>query len=396
MKTWTPGKVILATDELREKIKGKKIALMMNTSAIANDGRLLIDVIIEEKWAEVAFFFGMEHGVRGDLYAGDPNVGTADKKTGIEIVNLYKYPGLIPPVEYCRQVEAVVFCAQDVGVRHWTYTPWMMKLIDSCAEAGTEVIVLDRPNPIRGDIVEGEMAKKYVGTNLVSAFEYPLRHGMTIGELATMYNDIRNVNANLTILKMDGWTRDMWYDETGLVWLPPSPNMPTMDTPLYFAAAGLMQSSNFSLGIGTTTPFQYVGGEFFDGDQMADELNSRGLDGVHFVPKYYMSITGEHIITDASKKPSRATKLCSGVMMVIADRNTWRPVTTQLNIIDTLIKLYPDIINLELSGGSRKRMCCDEICDWAKERKSIMPLVDQWKKSSEDFMRWREPYLLYR
>jgi len=390
MKRWIPGKVRLACDELRECVRGKKIALMMNTSAIANDGRLLPDVMIEEKWAEVAFFFGMEHGVRGNLYAGDSNVGDIDEKTGIGIVNLYNYPGLIPPLEYVQQVDAVVFCAQDVGIRHWTYTPWMMKLIDTAAQAGREVIILDRPNPIRGDIVEGECAKKYVGRGLLSGFEYPLRHGMTIGELALMYNDVKNVGADITVLKMDGWTRDMWYDETGLIWLPPSPNMPTVDTPLYFGATGLMQSSNFSLGIGTATPFQYIGGEYFDGDRMADELNARGLDGVYFVPKFYMSVTGDH----TTNEQSRPTKLCSGVMTVIADRLRWRPVTTQLHIIDALIKLYPDIINFE-RRSARIRMCTDEVCDLALARQSVLPLVDVWAKSSEEFMRRREEYLLY-
>ena len=181
MKKWNSGAVTLATDELREKIAGKKIALMMNTTALDNDGRLLIDVISTEKWAEVAFFFGMEHGVRGNLYAGDGKLPDIDEKTGIKIVNLYEYPDYKPPVEWISQVDAVVFSAQDVGVRHWTYTPWLMLLMRSCAEAGVELIVLDRPNPIRGDIVEGAPAEeKYAGTILLSGFEYPLRHGMTI------------------------------------------------------------------------------------------------------------------------------------------------------------------------------------------------------------------------
>ena len=126
MKQWkNKGPVTLATDELREKIRGKKIALMMNTTAIDNEGRPLIDVIINEKWADVEFFFGMEHGVRGDLYAGDGKLSDVDAKTGIKIVNLYEYFELRPPVEWVEKVDAVVFCAQDVGVRHWTYTPWL-------------------------------------------------------------------------------------------------------------------------------------------------------------------------------------------------------------------------------------------------------------------------------
>jgi len=392
MKQWKNGAVTLACDELREKIAGKKIALMMNTTAIDNEGRLLIDVIVDEKWADVEFFFGMEHGVRGDLYAGDGKLSDVDAKTGIKIVNLYDYPRLQPPIEWVEKVDAVVFCAQDVGVRHWTYTPWLMLLIESCAKANREVIVLDRPNPIRGDIVEGAPAEpKYAGTDLLSGFEYPLRHGMTIGELALMYNDVKNIGANLTVLKMQGWKRDMWYDETGLVWVPGSPNMPDMDTPLFFAATGLMQAANFSLGIGTTTPFEYIGDISFDGALLAQELNALELPGIYFIQKYYMAMTYRNP-TEGAK---RELALCNGAFMVINDRNEWRPVETQLCIIDTLNRLYPDNVNFEHHGLARIRMCTDKICDTLKEHKSLAPIIEEWKQGAEEFKKTREKYLLY-
>ena len=390
MIRWEKGKVTLACDELREHIAGKRVALMMNTSAIDNEGRLLLDVIVKENWAEVPFFFGMEHGVRGNLYAGNGDDTDVDEATGVKIISLYPFPGLRPPVELVEQVDAVVFCAQDVGVRHWTYTPWMCTLIDSCAKADREVIILDRPNPIRGDIVEGAPGEKYVGMNLLSGFDYPLRHGMTVGELAVMYNEEQHIGAKLTVLKMKGWKRDMWYDETGLIWLPPSPNMPTVDTALYFAATGLLQSSNISLGIKTTTPFQYVGRPDFSGEALAEELNSRDLDGVYFVPKYYMAS-----VALESGHPGELC-LCDGVMMVIHDRNTWRPVMTQLNIFDALFKLYPDIINLDRDNRhSRVRMGTDKICDSFLARQSLAPVMEEWKQGAEEFMKRREKYLLY-
>ena len=390
MIRWEKGKVTLACDELREHIAGKRVALMMNTSAIDNEGRLLLDVIVKENWAEVPFFFGMEHGVRGNLYAGNGDDTDVDEATGVKIISLYPFPGLRPPVELVEQVDAVVFCAQDVGVRHWTYTPWMCTLIDSCAKADREVIILDRPNPIRGDIVEGAPGEKYVGMSLLSGFDYPLRHGMTVGELAIMYNEEKKVGAKLTVLKMKGWRRDMWYDETGLIWLPPSPNMPNLDTALYFAATGLLQSSNISLGIKTTTPFQYVGRPDFSGEALAQELNSRDLDGVYFVPKYYMAS-----VALESGHPGELC-LCDGVMMVIHDRNTWRPVMTQLNIFDALFKLYPDIINLDRDNRhSRVRMGTDKICDAFLARQSLAPVMEEWKQGAEEFKKRREKYLLY-
>jgi len=392
MSKWEKGAVTLACDELYARIRGKKIALMMNTTAIDNEGRLLIDAIAEDTETTVAFFFGMEHGVRGNLYAGKANFDPVDVKTGIKIVNLYDYPRFKPPVEWVEKVDAVVFSAQDVGVRHWTYTPWMMELIEACAEADREVIILDRPNPIRGDIVEGTPAEpKYAGTHLLSGFEYPLRHGMTIGELALMYNDVKNVGAKVTVLKMKGWKRDMWYDETGLVWVPGSPNMPDTDTPLFFAATGLLQSSTFSLGIGTTTPFEFVGDVGFDGEALARELNSRDLPGIYFIPKYYMAMT----YRNPEEGAKRTLELCDGVFMVINDRDLWRPVETQFHIIDAIDKLFRDKVNFEYQRGARPRMCTDEICDALKARKSVLPIAEKWKNGAEAFKKAREKYLLY-
>lgn len=394
MKQWKNyGPVTLATDELREKIRGKKIALMMNTTAIDNEGRLLIDVIVSEKWAEVAFFFGMEHGVRGNLYAGDGKLSDVDEKTGIKIVNLYEYFELRPPVEEIEKVDAVVFCAQDVGVRHWTYTPWLLTLVEACAKAGREVIVLDRPNPIRGDIVEGATAdEQYANTwtGLIGG-DYPLRHGMTIGELALMHNDEKKLGAKLTVLKMKGWRRDMWYDETGLVWVPGSPNMPDTDTPLFFAATGLMQSANFSLGIGTTTPFEFVGAPDFDGELLANELNALDLPGIYFIQKYYMAMT----YLNPNEGEDRVLELCNGAFMVINDRNIWRPVETQLYIMDTLNRIFPDKVNFEHKKDERVRMCTDKICDALNEHKSLLPVIEEWKKGAEEFRVRRAKYLLY-
>lgn len=385
MKKWKGGPVRLATDELRQTVAGKKIALMMNTSAIDNEGMLLVDRMVQEKWTEIPFFMGMEHGVRGNLYASHGDTAEVDERTGVKIVSLYQFPHSSPTPELCSQVDAVVFCAQDVGVRHWTYTPWMMRLMDACAQVGTEVIVLDRPNPIRGDIVEGAPAEsKYAGTHLISGFEYPLRHGMTVGELALMYNDVKKVGAKLTVLKMEGWKRDMWFEDTGLIWTPPSPNMPTVDTALYFAATGLMQSGNFSLAYGTPTPFQYIGRPNVSGQDMADALNDLDIPGIYFVPKFYMTKSGEDM------------QLCDGVLMVINDRNAWHPVYTQLNIMATLAKLYPDIYDPEASPKyARPRMCTDKICDALKNRESLQPVMDEWLEGAEHFEAQRKPYLLY-
>ncbi len=184
----------------------------------------------------------------------------------------------------------------------------------------------------------------------------------------------------------------MWYDETGLVWLPGSPNMPYLETALYFAAAGLMQAANFSLGIGTTTPFQYVGDIEFDGDEIARELNALDIPGIYFVPKYYMAMT----YRNPEEGSKRELALCNGVMMVINDRNVWRPVTTQLHIMDTLNRLYHDKVDFKHHGLAQRRMGTDEICELLEEKKSLAPVIDKWQKAAEEFKKTRAPYLLYK
>ena len=388
---WRGGRVKLACDALKERVKGKRIALMMNTTALDNEGRLLIDRIVDEKWAEVAFLLGMEHGVRGNLFAADENLEMKDPRTGLPIVNLYEYPGNRPPADRLREVDIVVFCAQDTGVRHWTYTPWMMTLLDSAAIAGCEVIVLDRPNPIRGDIVEGAPARShYAGKMLLSGFEYPLRHGMTVGELALMYNDVKHVHANLTVLKMEGWTRGMWFFETGLPWVPASPNMPTVDTALYFAATGLIQGSNISLGAGSTTPFQYVGAPAFDGEKLASALNAQNLPGIYFLQKYYMTIPYESFY-----RGERTPVLTDGVLLLINDRNAFRAMDTQLAIMDTLHHLFPTLVDFDHHVASRTRMGTDEICDALASGEGLSALSEKWREESEAFKQASTPYLLY-
>ena len=253
------------------------------------------------------------------------------------------------------------------------------------------MIVLDRPNPIRGDIVEGAPAEeKYAGTALLSGFEYPMRHGMTIGELAVMFNETKHIGAALTVLKMKGWRRDMWYDETGLPWVPGSPNMPHTVTPLFFAAMGLLQGANVSIGIGTTTPFQYVGNTGFHGDALTEALNGLDLPGIYFINKFYVS----KAYPSPEKNSSGEMRLCDGAFMIINDKNTWRPVETQLYIMDTLNRLYPQT-DFAFTGDARLRMCTDKICDRLNAHESLLPVIEEWRKGAEAFVKEREKYLLY-
>ena len=391
MKRWKGGAVKLADEALKDAIRGKRVALMMNGTSVHNDGRLLLDVIVEEKWAEVAFFFGMEHGVRCNYAAGEKDEVRVDEKTGVPIVSLYDYEDYRPPVECLQGIDAVVYSAQDAGVRHWTFTPWLMLLMDTVAKAGCELIIVDRPNPIRGDIVEGNVGEqKYHGT-LLCGFDYPLRHGMTVGELALMYNDERQLGINLTVLKMEGWRRDMWYDETGLLWIPPTPNVPTPDTFLYFCTTGLLQGTNVSFGRKTTTPFQFFGRPEFDAEELCEELNSRELDDVYFAPKFNMSncLVDESVIIP-----------CRGALITVRDRDSYRAVRTQLHIFDALKKLYhPAYVDFECETAkywAHKRMATDDLTELLRRGESPLLLLEKWERQSAEFEKRREKYLLYK
>ena len=388
MEKWIPGKVLLAEDSLRAAVRGKRIAMMVNGTAIHNDGRLLLDVIADEKWCEISFILGMEHGVRCTFSAGEKDSSDVDEKTGIPILCLYDYPERRPPVSELRSVDAVLFCAQDAGVRHWTFTPWMHYLLDAAAEAGCEVIIVDRPNPIGGVTVEGNLVEeKYLHTLLTGA-GYPLRHGMTVGELALMYQAEHNLDLKRTVLKMEGWEREMFYSDTGLLWLPPTPNTPNPETFIDFATTGLLQSSNLSLGDHTLLPFKFIGRPEFSSEELARELNSRGLDDVYFAPRFYMSST---------RWEKDVMMPCNGILSVYRDKKSFRPVRAQLHLIDALAKLYSDVISFEYKPGwARKRMGTDDIYDRLESGRSVLDLIDKWSSDSEEFKKRRAPYLIYR
>ena len=390
MTAWPKGKVSIATSALCDYIKGKNVALMMNVSATDNDGSFVMDNIIKNSKANVEFFISMEHGVRGNYQGCYSDNADTDVKTGIEIVSLYKTT-FDEQKDRIAGLDAVVFSAQDIGLRHWTFTPMMFQLITLCAKVGTEVIVLDRPNPLRGDIVEGEIAKKYLGVHNVCSyndFRYPLRHGMTIGELALMYNETREVGAKLTVFKMEGYKRDMWYEDTGLLWMAPTPNMVTAFNALNYATTGLLQGANVALGRRTTTPYQYVGSDYINGEELSEELNKRDLPGIFFMQKYCQAAIGGPGYVDEMIN-------CDGVELCIYDKEVYSPVYTQIHVMDALVKLYGEKFSLERAELSRARMCCDEVCDAAKRGESLLPIIDAWKKSSEEFKKIREKFLLY-
>ena len=333
------------------------------------------------------FILGMEHGVRCALSAGERDKESVDVKTGIPILSLYDYPERRPPVSELSRVDAVVYCTQDSGVRHWTFTPWLFYLMDSAAEAGCEVIIVDRPNPI-GDTVEGNLVEEKYQNTLLSGFGYPIRHGMTLGELALMYKATCGLDLSLKVLSMEGYTRDMLFSDTGLPFIPPTPNVPSPDTFMYFALVGLLQSSNLSLGGGTSFPFRFVGHKDMSSDALAEYLARAGLPDVSFLP---------YSCESASRWEPENVQKTNGVIAYFHDLRVARPIRAQLYLFDAISRLYPNVIDLEWKPSwARRRMGTDDIYDLIEHGKCVSSLLDKWESDSKKFREMREEFLIYK
>ncbi len=382
MTVWQPGKVRIGMKPLLEAVKGKKIALMMNHSALDDHAENLIDVLHRDTDCEIAFLFGMEHGVRGDSYAGDADILQKDARTGLPVVSLYRFPGLKPPAEIVGQADAVVFCAQDVGVRHWTYTPWMLYLLDAAAESGTEIIIVDRPNLLGGEVIEGGVTEERF-YSLIGAYAYPLRHGLTQGELAQLYVGEKRLSCRLTVVPCEGWTRDIWGDAAGMFWTPPSPNISCFEALMGYAVTGLLQSTSVNIGVGTTTPFTVVGAPWIDGAALARELNAQDIPGFFCADTYYRPHFSLY-----------EGEVCSAIRFTVTDRAAFSPVEGLVRISSTLRRMYGDKFSFSLPSYDRR--AGSEYLRRSLEN-GVPPeeILDCWRAQSEAFRQLRRPYLLY-
>ena len=382
MTTWQPGRVRIGGDRLFEAVKGKKIALMMNHSALDDHAESLIDVLHRDADCEIAFLFGMEHGVRGDSYAGDADILQKDERTGLPVVSLYRFPGLKPPADLVGQVDAVVFCAQDVGVRHWTYTPWMMYLLDAAAVSGTEVILVDRPNLLGGEVIEGGVTE-HEFYSIIGAYAYPLRHGMTQGELAQFYKDGKGLDFPLTVVPCEGWTRSVWGDAAGMFWTPPSPNISCFDALMGYSVTGLLQSTSVNIGVGTTTPFTVVGAPWIDGAALAKELNAQDIPGFFCADTYYRPHFSRY-----------EGEVCSAIRFAVTDLAAFSPVEGLVRISTTLRRLYGEKFTFDLPSYDR-RAGSEYLRRSLEAGTPPEEILDTWRAQSEEFRKTREPYLLY-
>lgn len=390
------GKVKTGADLLFEKhiklIEGKRVGLVTNHTAMLSNGKHLADALHEDGRTKLVALFGPEHGVRGDAPAGDKITDTVDVKTGVPAYSLY---GAInkPTKEMLKDVDVLIYDIQDVGVRFYTYISTLSYAMEAAAENNIPFIVLDRPNPIRGTWVEGFLREDSL-SSFVGLHPITVATGMTIGELATMYNNEGwlkdGIKANLEVVKMEGWNRAMWYDQTGLKWLPPSPNIPTLETAILYPGTCFFEGVNISEGRGTMKPFENIGAPYIDGSAWANELNTMGLKGVAFEATEFTPQS----IPNMATRPKRLDEKCGGVLVKVTDREVLEPVRVGVAMLVAAKKLYPDSLKWRersidrLSGTPKLRQAVDA-------GKSTDEIVEMWKGDVETFKAVRQKHLLY-
>jgi uncharacterized protein YbbC (DUF1343 family)/uncharacterized lipoprotein YddW (UPF0748 family) len=373
-----PGIDVLVEDQL-DLIKGKRVGLITNPSAVGSDMRSSIDILANIPGINLVALFGAEHGVRGALQGRIIQEGEPDPATGIPVYSLYG-DSYAPKKEWLDSLDALIFDIQGVGSAWYTFKYSMSFAMQACAEAGIEFIVLDRPNPLGGRIVEGPLL------NLGGIFRHPLplRHGMTYGELATMWNETEGYGADLTVVRMQGWRRSMMWDDTGLLWVMPSPNMGTLETAIVYPGQCLFERTNISEGRGTTKPFLLTGSTWVDAEKAARDLNSRGISGAYFRPVYFVPAGTE---TGSNPRGKPWNKMCGGVEIMLTDPAEYRSVEAAVNIIDAYRKTNPDSLVWSPPAA-------------IKQLGEPGMTVEQVMKACQDdvsaFIELRKKYLLYR
>ena len=362
-----------------KELNGLKIGLVTNHTGRNLSGRQTIDVLKEAKNVKLVALFAPEHGIRGQL--DEENISdSVDEKTGLPIYSIYEKTRR-PKPEQLKNLDALVFDIQNIGVRFWTYETTLFNVLEEAAKAKIPVFVLDRPNPIGGEIIAGAIADADKLSFVVS-YTVPVRHGLTIGEYAQMVNTERKTGADLRVIKMENWSRSMWFDQTNQTWTNPSPNMRSLTQATLYPGIGLLEYTNLSVGRGTDTPFEVIGAPWLDGQKLAAYLNERNLSGVRFVPIRYTPkasvFKGEEL---------------GGINVIITDRESFKPVRTGIEIAVALRKLYPTDWKIE---NYLKLLANQEIFERVKRADAPEEIERAWQKDLDEFKKRRAQFLIYK
>jgi uncharacterized protein YbbC (DUF1343 family)/CubicO group peptidase (beta-lactamase class C family) len=369
-------------DILRGTGGPRKIGLLTNQTGIDADGVRTIDVLAHVPGVSLDAIFSPEHGVTGTLDTTDV-ANSKDAATGVPVLSVYGAKDSLrrPSVDVLKKLHAVVVDIQDAGVRFYTYESTVGYFLEAAAKAGIEIIVLDRPNPVTGSFVQGPVAD--VGReSFVSYGAVPVRHGMTLGELARMFNEERNIHARLQVVPMEGWMRGDWFDSTGLTWVNPSPNLRSVTEAALYPGVGLVEGTNVSVGRGTDTPFELLGAPWIKGREFATYLNGRNIPGVRFVAT-----------TFTPTENRQAGQLCGGVNIVLIERNALDAPELGVELAGALHKLYPAQFQTEkLIDLIMNQATVDALLQGEDPRR----IMEDWRDSLQNFQTIRAKYLVYK
>ena len=371
-------------------IEGKRVGLVTNHTGLLLDGTHLADALHRNRTTRLVALFGPEHGIRGDV-DGELR-DTVDEATGVPVYSLYGR-AYKPSPAMLRDIDLLLFDIQDIGARFYTYVSTLSYSMEAAAEAGIPFVVLDRPNPVRGTAVDGFVLEDSLGS-FVGLHRIPIVHGMTVGELALLFNNegwlANGVKARLTVVPMEGWKRTMWYDETGLPWIAPSPNMKSLSTAIVYPGMCLVEGTNVSEGRGTSSPFETIGAPFVNGELFARELNGAHLPGVAFEPIRFTPTADRR----TAPRPKHSGVVCSGVFVRVVDRESYDPIRAGIFVLSTLRRLYPgdfkwSVPRIDRLAGTRKLR---EKIDAGVSPEAIMRDADN---EIDRFSLLRRKYLLY-
>lgn len=377
-------------DEPPDWMAGRRVGLITNHAGIDRQGTSNIDLLASRNDVRLVALFSFEHGIRGDAPAGQRIASAMDERTGLPIHSLYGDTHK-PTPEMLEHVDVLIYDVQDSGARPYTRVSTMALSMQAAAEKGIPFVVLDRPNPLGGVAVEGNLLDTAFAS-FIGMYPIPMRHGMTLGELARMYNHEHGIGVDLTVVPMQAWSPTMWFDQTGLPWVSPSPNIRSLEAAVLYPGTVLIEGTNLSEGRGTDRPFEHTGAPWLIAEQVADSMNAMRMPGVRF------EATHLAIDADAGKYPDQSVP---GVRFVVTDREVYRPVATAVRLIDVVRRLHPQDFEWRGAGQAEPaRLAIDRLAGTDRLRNAIETgtvhqFLAEWERDERRFLERRAPYLLY-
>ena len=361
-------------------VRGKRVGLITNQSGIDRQRRSTIDLLRASTELTLVALYSPEHGIRG--IAETRVTSSVDEKTGLPVHSLYGET-YKPTPRMLEGIDVLVYDIQDLGVRQYTYESTLALAMQAAAEKGIPIVVLDRPNPITGTILEGDILEPAYHS-FVGIYPVLSRHGMTLGELAKLYNAEQRIGAELTVVPVEGWRRGTWWDQTGLPWVNPSPNIRRLEAAIHYPGTVFFEAINVSEGRGTDLPFEQIGAPWLKNTEVVGAMNAMRLPGIRFETVAF------RVAESANKYPGQ---LLNGVRFILTDRDAYRPLATSLLMIDLIRRLHPDQFQwadstIERHGGTARLRR-------AIESGTLPELLREWERDQAAFREKRAPYLIY-